>query len=224
MARQVGLGAGISMLSIEKEDRVAVVTLNRAEAVSAHPHSLREALHDAINTVAADESARVMLLTGKEDGFPDGLDVAVLGAEPLAVRDGGPTHAPAVAIRRCAKPVIAAIQGAAIAGGLELVLACDLVIASSNARFADTHAQVGVEPSADFVKRLVQLVGVQRANEMSLTGAFLEAEMAYDWDLIGRITKPDELAQVSHRIAHEMARLPLEALVKRKAMNAVALG
>ena len=210
------------MLSIDKEDRVAIITLNRAEAVQAHHHSLREALHDAIGAVSADDSVRVALLTGKEEGFPDGLDVAALGAEPLAVRDGGPTHNPPVAIRRCAKPVIAAIQGAAIAGGLELVLACDLVIASTNARFADTHAQVGVDPSPEFVRRLVQLIGVQRANEMSLTGAFLEAEMAYEWDLIGRLTGPQELASVSRHIAHEMARLPLEVLVKRKALNGAA--
>jgi len=210
------------VLTIDKQDRVAIITLNRTEALEAHHHSLREALHDAIVTVSVDDSVRVVLLTGKEEGFPEGLDVAALGAEPLTVRDGGPTHNPADAIRRCAKPVIAAIQGAAIAGGLELVLACDIVIASTNARFADTHAQVGVEPGPEFIKRLVQLIGVQRANEMSLTGAFLEAEMAYEWDLIGRLTAPDQLAHVSHHIAHEMARLPLEALARRKALNGMA--
>jgi len=210
------------MLSIDKQDSVAIITLDRAEAVQAHHHSLREALHDAIVAAAADDTVRVVLLTGKEEGFPDGLDVAALGAEPLAVRDGGPSHNPADAIRRCVKPVIAAIQGAAIAGGLELVLACDIVIASTNARFADTHAQVGCEPSLEFVKRLVQLVGVQRANDMSLTGAFVEAETAYEWDLVGRITPPDQLMVVAQRVAHEMARLPMNALIQRKAANAKA--
>jgi enoyl-CoA hydratase len=211
------------MLSIEKEDRVAIVTLNRVEAMDAHHHSLREALHDAVGAAAADDSVRVVMLTGREEGFPEGLDIAALGAEPLTVTQGGPTHNPAVAIRRCAKPVIAAITGAAIAGGLELVLACDLIIASTNARFADTHAQVGCEPGPEFLKRLVQLIGLQRANEMSLTGAFLEAEMAYEWGLVGRLTGPEQLASVSHHIAHEMARLPLETLVRRKALNARAL-
>ena len=210
------------MLSIDKDDRVAIITLDRAEALQTHHHSLRETLHDAIVTVAADDSVRVILLTGKEEGFPDGLDVAALGAEPLTVRDGGPTHNPADAIRRCVKPIIAAIQGAAIAGGLELVLACDIVIASTNARFADTHAQVGCEPSLEFVRRLVQLVGVQRANDMSLTGAFVEAETAYEWDLVGRLTPPDQLAGVALHVAHEMARLPLDVLVQRKAANAKA--
>lgn len=208
------------MLSIDKDDRVAILTLDRDEAATAHSHSLREALHEAIAAVAADDSVRVILLTGREEGFPDGLDIAALGAEPLA----GGLRDPADAIRRCAKPVIAAIQGAAIGGGLELLLACDLVIASTNARFADTHAQVGHAPSAEFVKRLVQLVGVQRANEMSLTGAFLEAEMAYEWDLIGRLTPPDQLASTALHVAHEMARLPLETLVQRKALNAAAYG
>ncbi len=207
---------------MEKEDRVAIVTLNRAEAQDAHHHSIREALHDAVTAAAADDSVRVILITGYEDGFPEGLDVAALGAEPLAVREGGPTHNPAAAIRRCAKPVIAAVTGAAIAGGLELVLSCDVVIASTNARFADTHAQVGAEPSPEFVRRLVQLVGLQRANEMSLTGAFVEAEEAEVWDLIGKLTAPDELARVSRHMAHEMARLPLEVIVARKALNAQA--
>jgi enoyl-CoA hydratase len=207
------------VLSIEKEDRVAIIILHRAEALEAHHHSLREALHDAVVACAVDDSVRVILITGREEGFPEGLDVAALGAEPLAVREGGPSHDPAAAIRRCAKPVIAAVTGACIAGGLELVLACDVVIASTNARFADTHAHVGVEPSAAFVRRLVQLVGVQRANEMSLTGAFIEAEMAVIWDMIGRLTAPEELAHVSRRVAHEMARLPLETLVARKALN-----
>ena len=210
------------MLSIDKEDRVAIVTLNRAEAQGAHHHSIREALHEAVAAAAADDSVRVILITGREEGFPEGLDVAALGAEPLAVREGGPTHNPAVAVRRCAKPVIAAVTGAAIAGGLELVLACDVVIASTNARFADTHAQVGAEPSPEFVRRLVQLVGLQRANEMSLTGAFVEAEVAEVWDLIGKLTAPDQLAHVSRHMAHEMARLPLEVLVARKALNAKA--
>lgn len=206
------------MLSIDKEDRVAIITLNRAEAVAAQPHSLRDALHDAIVAVAVDDSVRVVLLTGREEGFPDGLEISALGSEPLTVG----LHNPADAIRRCAKPVIAAIQGAAIGGGLELVLACDVVIASTNARFADTHAQVGCEPSNEFVKRLVQLVGLQRANDMSLTGAFVEAETAYEWDLVGRLAPPDQLTGVSRHVAHEMARAPLETLVQRKALNAKA--
>jgi enoyl-CoA hydratase len=211
------------MLSIDKEDRVAIITLNRAEASETSAHSLREALCEAIAAVSADDSVRVILLTGREEGFPEGLDIAALGAQPLAAQGGGAQN-PAAAIRGCAKPVIAAITGAAIAGGLEIVLACDLVIASTNARFADTHAQVDCEPGPEFVKRIVQLIGTQRANEMALTGAFLEAEMAYEWDLIGRLTAPEDLAAVSQHIAHEMARLPLETLVRRKALNAKVLG
>ncbi|MFI4935391.1 MAG: enoyl-CoA hydratase-related protein [Caulobacterales bacterium] len=210
------------MLAIEKVDRVAVVTLNRNETAQASPHTLREALHDAIVAVAADDSVSVVLLTGQEEGFPDGLDIAALGAEPLTSHNAPPTHNPATAIRHCAKPVIAAVTGAAIAGGFELVLACDLVIASTNARFADTHVQVGVDPGPEFVRRLVQMVGPQRATELSLTGAFLEAEMAYEWDLIGRITAPEDLASTALHIAHEMARAPLANLVKRKAANAAA--
>jgi len=210
------------MLSIEKEDRVAVIILDRAEAAGAHPHSLREALHDAVNAVAVDDTVSVVLLTGREQGFPDGLDVAALGAEPLAGADSKASHNPAAAIRKCAKPVLCAVTGAAIAGGLELVLACDLIIASTNARFADTHARVGVEPGPGFAKRLVRLIGPQRAMELSLTGEFLEAEQGYEWGLVGRLTPPETLLSVALHIAREMSHAPLAALVKRKAMNAEA--
>ena len=210
------------MLSIDKDGRVAVITLNRAEAASSHPHSLREALHDAVNAVAVDDTVSVVLLTGREPGFPDGLDVAALGAEPLAGIDSKASHNPAAAIRRCPKPVLAAVTGAAIAGGLVLVLACDLIIASTNARFADTHAQVGVEPGPGFAQRLVRLIGPQRAMEMSLTGEFIEAEQGYEWGLVARLTAPESLAATALHIAREMSHAPLEALVKRKAMNAEA--
>ncbi|HUO11885.1 MAG TPA: enoyl-CoA hydratase-related protein [Caulobacteraceae bacterium] len=206
------------MLSIDKEGRVAVITLNRAEAAGAQPHSLREALHDAIDAVAMDDDVSVVLLTGREDGFPDGLNVSALGAEPLSASD----HSPAEAIHRCVKPVLVAITGAAIAGGLELVLACDLIIASTSARFADTHAHVGAEPGPGFAKRLVQLIGPQRALELSLTGEFLEAEQGYEWGLVGRLTPPETLAATALHIAKEMARAPLPALIKRKALNVAA--
>jgi enoyl-CoA hydratase len=210
------------MLAIEKEDRLAIITVNRAEAIDAPHKSVRAALYDAISAVSADDSVSVVLLTGIEPGFPEGLDVSMLGAEPMAGVDGTATHNPGAAIRHCHKPVIAAITGAAIAGGLELILSCDLVIASTNARFADTYLHVGVEPDPGFAKRLVQLVGPQRATELSLTGAFLEAEMAYEWGLIGRLTAPEALAHTALHIAREMARTPLAALARRKALNIAA--
>jgi enoyl-CoA hydratase len=210
------------MLTIRKEDRVAVVTLDRAEVARANHHSLRGSLREAIEALDADDSVSVVLLTGQEEGFPDGLDVAALGAEPLDA--GSAASNPAIAIRKSAKPIIAAVTGAAIAGGFELVLACDLVIASTNARFADTHLHVGVEPSAEFVRRVIQLIGPQRALDLSLTGAFLEAEMAYEWGLVGRLTPPEALAATALRIAHEMAHTPLAALATRKALNTKVLG
>ena len=206
------------MLAIEKEGHVAVVTLNRAEAAGAEHQSLRLALQEAVAAVAADDSVRVVLLTGQEEGFPDGLDVAMLGAEPLA--GASAAHNPAAAIRACPKPVVAAVTGAAIAGGLEIVLACDVVIASTNARFADTHVHVGVDPGPEFTQRLVRLIGPQRAMEISMTGEFLEAEMAYEWDLIGRLTAPEDLAATALHIARDRAGAPLDSLVRRKAFNA----
>ena len=205
------------MLAIDKDGRVAVVTLRRAAVSDAHPRSVREALHDAVADLVADDEVSVILLTGSEEGFTEGLDVSMLGAAPLAEHTEVQRN-PAHAIRAAHKPVIAAITGAAIGGGFEIVLACDVVVASTNARFADTHAKVGVDPHPAFTRRLAQLIGFHRAHELALTGAFLEAEQAYEWNLVGRLTAPEALAATALSIARDMAALPLDTLVRRKAL------
>jgi enoyl-CoA hydratase len=173
------------MLLVEKEDGVAVVTLNRPEAMNAMSKAMRSALYKAMVTLNDDPEVSVVILTGAgERAFTAGLDLKELGADPKAMSAAnaeGADENPVKAIELCAKPVIGAINGVAITGGFEVALACDVLIASDTARFADTHARVGIMPGWGLSQKLSRLIGVYRAKELSLTGNFLDAKTACEW-------------------------------------------
>ena len=102
-------------------------------------------------------------------------------------------------------PIIGAVNGHAITGGFELALACDLLIASTEARFADTHARVGILPGWGLSQKLPRLIGVSRAKEISFTGNFIDAKTAEAWGLVNRVVPPDELVPAAQKLAAEMA-------------------
>lgn len=113
-------------------------------------------------------------------------------------------------------PVIGAINGAAVTGGLELAIACDLLVASEHARFADTHARVGVLPSWGMSQRLPRLIGRARALEMSLTGNFIDARQALEWGLVNHVVAHDVLMPKALRLAADMLSVVPEMLVEYK--------
>jgi enoyl-CoA hydratase len=210
------------MLLIDKADGVAVVTMNRPEAMNAMSVGMRSALFDVFVELNADPEVRVAILTGAgERAFTAGLDLKELGAS----RDGmqaanaiQPAANPVRAIAHFAKPVIGAINGVAITGGFELALACDILIASTNARFADTHARVGITPGWGLSQKLSRVIGIYRAKELSLSGNFLDAKTAYDWGLVNRVVEPAELMPAALKLAHEIASIPADMLVTYKRM------
>ena len=101
--------------------------------------------------------------------------------------------------------MIGAINGVAITGGFEVALACDVLIASSNARFADTHARVGVVPGWGLSQKLSRMIGISRAKELSFTGNFLDAATAERWGLVNRVVAPESLLAEARRLAADMA-------------------
>lgn len=203
------------MLLVEKTDRVAVVTLNRPEAMNALSRALRAALHDAIVALSNDPEVSVLVLTGAGRAFTAGLDLKELGSDPKgmgAANATGSAENPVLAIGECRKPVIGAINGVAITGGFEVALACDVLIASTNARFADTHARVGIMPGWGLSQKLSRTIGVYRAKELSLSGNFLDARTAYEWGLVNRVVEPEELMPAAMKLAADMASIPAETL------------
>ena len=210
------------MLDIERRGPVAIVTLNRPEAMNALSKALRKALHDAMVALDEDPEVSVVILTGAgEKAFTAGLDLKELGGDPAAMGAANNQDArsnPVRAVERCRKPVIGAINGVAITGGFELALACDVLIASETARFADTHARVGIMPGWGLSQKLSRLIGLHRAKELSLTGNFLDARTAADWGLVNRVVPAAELLSNALKLAEDMATIPVETLSFYKAL------
>lgn len=130
-----------------------------------------------------------------------GADTSNLGAANATT----PESNPVLAIEQCGKPVIGAINGVAITGGFEVALACDILIGSTNARFADTHARVGILSGWGLSQKLSRILGPSRAKQLSLTGNFIDADTACRWGLINHVVAPDDLLPTAIALAEDIA-------------------
>ena len=196
----------------------AVLTLNRPRAMNALSHALRRELVQAIRILAQDAEVRVLVVTGAGPAFCAGLDLKELGAgvgsEVLAMEN--PDLNPISALAEFPGPVIGAVNGVAITGGFELALACDVLIASDRARFADTHARVGVIPFWGLSQKLSRVMGVYRARELSFTGDFLDAQRAEQWGLVSRLVPHEDLLPAALALAQSMLSTVPETLLGYK--------
>jgi enoyl-CoA hydratase/carnithine racemase len=187
-------------------DRIAVVTLNRPKKANSVDAAMTEALQSAVHALEADERVDVVVLAAAGNGiFCAGADLAVVlaGAQAaLFPADGG--FAGFVRARRT-KPWIAAVDGAALAGGFEIVLACDLVIATPRASFGLPEARWGLLAAAGGVQRLPRRLPPSIAREMILTGQPLTAEAALHHGLVNRIVPPEELISAASAMARVIA-------------------
>lgn len=197
------------LVLLDVQEGVATVTLNRPEAMNALSKALRSQLYQVMTKVDADPSVRAVVLTGAgERAFTAGLDLKELGSQAGALGSANATGAdenPVKAIELCRKPVIGAVNGVAITGGFEVALACDILIASDKARFADTHARVGVMPGWGLSQKLSRLIGISRAKELSLSGNFLDAATAERWGLVNRVVPASDLLPTARQLASDIA-------------------
>lgn len=197
----------MTVLTIERAEGYAVLTLNRPEAKNALSRELRAAIAAAVGELDTDPGVQVLVLTGAGTAFCAGLDLKELGESDAHLREVLSSPSPVDALRSFRGPVIGAINGAAITGGFELALGCDLLIASECARFADTHGRVGLLPVWGLSQRLSRTIGVSRAKELSLTGNFLDARQAANWGLVNRVVAGDELLPTARALARDMQSL-----------------
>jgi enoyl-CoA hydratase len=200
------------VLLTEIDREVALVTLNRPSSMNALSRELRTAIADTFERLEADPKVRVVILTGAGRAFCAGLDLKELGAGAATVQGAVEAKDPVTSIRRFSGPIIGAINGVAITGGFELALACDLLVCSSEARFADTHGRVGILPGWGLSQRLSRAIGIYRAKELSLTGNFLTAQQANEWGLVNRVVAPAELIPSCRKLADDMLSLVPECL------------
>lgn len=201
----------MALVEVEVADGVAVVTLNRPEAMNALSKALRAELASVMRQMDVRDDVRAVVLTGAGNrAFTAGLDLKELGADSSAMGDATGSSAeanPVKAIEQCGKPVIGAINGVAITGGFELALACDVLIGSEAARFADTHARVGIMPGWGLSQKLSRLIGLYRAKELSLSGNFLDANTAERWGLLNRVVPAEDLLPAAKKLAADMASI-----------------
>ena len=188
------------------EDGIATITMNRPEARNALSMALQRDLQTAFGRAEADDAVRVVILTGAGPAFTAGVDLKEFGQTGGQSTDADRPDVWA-GIEACSKPIIGAVNGAAITGGFEVALACDVLVAGRSARFADTHGRVGVLPGAGLSQRLSRAIGIYRAKYLSLTGNFLDAETAYAWGLVSHLVDDDALLETAQGIARDMLGL-----------------
>ncbi len=200
---------------VRHDDGFATLVLNRPDKFNALSNELRGEMVAAVADLQADPAVRVLILTGAGRAFTAGMDLEEWrSSDKLAA--GAYENDPVQALLSFSGPVIGAINGMAVTGGLEIAVACDLLVASTEARFADTHAAVGLLPGWGGSVRLARLIGLNRAKELALTGRFIGAEEALAWGLVNHVVAPDALIAKAEWIARQMAAAVPETLTAYK--------
>jgi len=206
-------------IRFEPEDLVGVISVDRPKALNAlNPDTLRELLR-CLRDVRREGKIRCLILTGGgEKAFVAGADIAamqamsVIEAKEMARLGQRLTSA----LEDLPIPVIAAVNGFALGGGLELAMACDLIIASERARFGQPEINLGIIPGFGGTQRLARRVGAPRAREMIYGGEMIDAETARQWGLVNRVVKPEELLPEARKLAAQLVSKAPLALAQAK--------
>lgn len=184
-------------IQLEPEGDIAIVRINRPEALNAMNVDVVSELSRTIDIIAADDSIKVVIITGAgERSFCAGADISyMVNIDPMqAERYASSAQSVINKIERLEKPVIAAVNGFALGGGCELAMACDIRIASNNAKIGQPEATIGITPGWGGTQRLMRLVGPAKAKEMIFTGKMITADQAAQIGLVNRVVSvgPDD--------------------------------
>jgi len=200
------------LVEVDVSENVGTITLNRPEVRNALSAEVMDLLSQAVIALDTRQDVGAIILSGADPAFCAGFDLRTLSTELRSVQEQDPDRpAPHFGLLPPHDtPVIGAINGATVTGGLELALSCDFLIASDRARFADTHARVGVLPGGGMTIRLPELIGPDRARRMSFTGDFIDAPTAYQWGLVVEVVAHEDLLDRAHAIAATIASIPAE--------------
>ena len=208
----------------EKKNRIAKITLNRPEELNAIDKDTHLELQAALRDIEEDPETRVVIITGKGRAFCAGADLKYaisLNDRPMEMAAFGQLFYDTYAmIDNLSKPVIASVNGMALAGGIELVESCDIVIASEDARLGDQHASFGLLPGGGGSQRLPRLIGVRKAMELLLTGDAITAREAEALGLINRAVPADKLEEATMEMAEKLAkRSPMASKAIKSLVN-----
>ncbi|MBL8546451.1 MAG: enoyl-CoA hydratase/isomerase family protein [Hyphomonadaceae bacterium] len=178
-----------SPIVVLTRNKTRIVVLNRSEARNAMTRDMRRALAAVLADADANDDVDALILAGAAGAFCAGVDIKESRARPAPMVRPHPGEA----LRAFGKPVIAAVDGPCVTGGLEIALSCDFIIASERATFADTHARVGLFPAWGMTALLPRAIGVRRARQMMLTASPIDAGTALQWGLVNEVVEPPAL-------------------------------
>ncbi len=203
-----------------KEDGIVTITLNRPERRNAFSAEMSESIRLAVEDAARDDDVRFLVITGTGSAFCAGADVKAMAAgvgQSGGGGEGGSDHVSLpLLLHQFDKPVIAAINGVAVGGGLDLALACDIRIASDQSRFAEVFIRRGLIPAMGGIFFLPRLVGIDRACQIIWTGDMISAEEAERIGLVTTVVPHDELESATRELAEKLAKGPPLAIQKAK--------
>ena len=211
------------LVLVERRDSIAILTLNRPQKRNALNKALVDHLSKTLSTLRREAWLRALVLTGAgEKAFVAGADIAELkerGAEESLLSINSSLFRE---VEEFPVPVVAAIRGWALGGGMELAMACDIRIAAVSARFGQPELNLGILPAAGGMHRLPALVGMGVAKDLVLTGRIIDAEEARRVGLVSRVVGDDVLMEEAIAVAQEVARMaPLASRLAKSVMNAL---
>lgn len=205
----------------EKSEGIATITLNRPEALNAWSKELAKEFLTAMDDARKDENVKVVIITGAgEKAFSAGADIkAMKGMNALKARALSQMgYEVCNAIERIEKPVIAAINGYALGGGMEISMACDFRIASEKARMGQTEINIGLIPGWGGTQRLTRLVGKAKAKELVYTGKIIDANTAFQYGLVSKVVPAEEFMAAVRQFAKELTSKAPVALKVAKSL------
>lgn len=213
------MSADTELVLVEQGAGAAVVQLNRPDALNALSPDMMAELLAVLERLDRDESVRAVVIAGHDRAFVAGADIKSMRVRPAS--DVLRSHTATFWMRLASLevPLIAAVSGAAFGGGCELALACDLIVASETARFAQTEIKVGIMPGGGGTQRLARTIGKQRTMELVLLGEVITAAQASEWGIVNRVTAPDQWRAEAIALAERVAAGP--PLATRLAKKAV---
>ncbi len=204
-------------LIVEIEDHVALIRLNRPEALNALNSQLLDELAAALKAMEENDKVRAIVLTGSDKAFAAGADIREMAGKSFVDMFSSDFFTPQTeAMLRCRKPIIAAVAGYALGGGCELAMMCDFIIAADNAKFGQPEINLGVMAGIGGTQRLTRAVGKAKSMEMHLTGRMMDAEEAERAGLVSRVVPLKSLLDDALATAGKIAEKSLLAVMAVK--------